>query len=171
MTSSRSTRSRSTWFERSLAVAGCLQHALTRVPPGWRWTLGFVPGLLVMLASLPLGLTHWGSEYVQLNDDAHTTNSGQVFLFGAVAFVLLGILVGGIIAASKPRTWRSLRAVGIAEALMIALTGFLFLTDNGGYLPVIMLGLAGTVFPIALLGCLVRIGYDALRARRISHSM
>lgn len=171
MTSPKNTRSRPSWFGRTRAVFGFLLRALARVPRGWRWTLGFIPGLLVMLASLPLGLTHWGSEYVQLNDDAHTTNAGQVFLDGAVLFVLLGILVGGLLAAaSKPRTWRSLRAVGIAEAVMIAFTGFLFLTENGDYLPVMMLVIAGTAFPIVFLGCLVRIGYDALRARP-SHSM
>jgi hypothetical protein len=120
-----------------------------------------------MVASLPLGLTHWGAEYAQRSGDATPTNADNVFLFGLALFLLLGILVGGIVvAASKARTWRSLRAVGIAEAVMIALTGFFLLTDNGGYLPVLMIGLAATVFPIAFLGCLTRMGYDALRAHR-----
>jgi hypothetical protein len=150
----------------------CLLDALARVPRGWRWTLSLVPGLLVMLASLPLGLTHWGGESVQVNSDAHSTNAWQVFMLGAFLVVFLGILIGGtIVAASRSRTWRSLRTVGIAEAVMIALTGFLFLTENGGYLPVIVLLLAATVFPIAFLGCLGRIGYDTFRTRRVSHSI
>lgn len=122
-----------------------------------------------MLASLPLGLTHWGGEYVQLNSDAHTTNSGQLLLLGLFVFFFVGVPAAGVIAvASKPRTWRSIRAIGIAEVVLIALTGFLFLTDNGAYLPVIMLGFALTVFPVVFLGCLSRIGFDAWRSRRIS---
>lgn len=128
--------------------------------------LAFVPGLVIMLASIPLGMTHWGSEYVQVNDDTSSTNSGDVLLDGLVAFFVFGPAGAGVIAvASKPRTWRSLRGIGIAEIVMIALTALLILEDNGDYFPLIMAVFTITIFPIVFVGCLLRIGYDALRGR------
>jgi hypothetical protein len=63
--------------------------------------LAFVPGLIIMLAAIPLGMTHWGSEYVQVNDDTHSTNAGQFLEFGAIVFFLFGPAGAGVIAVAS----------------------------------------------------------------------
>ena len=95
-------------------------------------------------------------------DAAEQDGFGALLLLVVVALMLPGLLLP----LRRPRSRRSLGRIGIIEAVMVGLTAFLFWRDNGDYLPVFMAGLSVTLCPVLFLGCLGRMGFDAVRRRR-----